>query len=324
MKNIKEHIKTGDFSRVYLLCGSESYLKRFYRNKLRDAVLGDGDQMNSSYFQGKGTEEKEVIGISDTLPFFAERRVVVVEESGWFKNQSGLADYIPNIPESTVLIFVESEVDKRNRLYKAVAKCGTVSEMNTPEERELKVWVASNLKRAGKSITERTIEFLLERVGTDMENLENELEKLICYAYDRDVITTEDVRAVCSEQISGKIFQMMEAIGMKKQDRALQYYYDLLALRESPMSILFLTIRQFNLLMQAKELNRLHMDSKTIASKLGIPPFSVSKYLAQAKNFPSSVLREAVEYGTQLEEEIKTGRIQDRIAVELLIVRYSC
>ena len=279
--------------------------------------------MNSSYYQGKGIEEKEVIGMADTLPFFAERRVIVVEESGWFKSSSDMADYIPEMPDSTVLIFVESEVDKRNRLYKAVAKHGTVSEMNTPEEKELKIWVATCFKRSEKKITERTIEVLLDRVGTDMENLENEIEKLVCYAYDREVITEEDVKAICAEQITGKIFQMMEAIGMKQQDRALQYYYDLLALRENPLSILFLTIRQFNLLLQAKDLNRLHTDSKTMAGRLGIPPFAVNKYLAQAKNFSSAVLQEAVEYGTQLEEEIKTGRITDRVAVELLIIKYS-
>ena len=323
MKHINEHIRQNQFSPVYLIYGSESYLKRVYRNRLRDAVLADGDPMNSSYFQGKGTEEREVTGIADTLPFFAKHRVVVVEESGWFKRQSELADYIPEIPASTVLIFVESEVDKRNRLYKAVSKYGTVSEMKTPSEKELKLWVASTLKRSGKKITERTIEFLLERVGMDMENLQNELEKLVCYAYDREVVTEEDVRAICAEQITGKVFQMMEAIGMKQQERALGYYYDLLALRESSLSILFLTLRQFHLLLQAKELNRLHTDSKTIASRLGIPPFTVSRYLAQAKNFPSAVLKEAMEYGLQLEEEIKTGRIDDQIAIELLILRYS-
>ena len=323
MKNINEHIKQNKFSRVYLIYGTESYLKRFYKNRLKAATLGDGDQMNFSYYQGKGIEEKEVIGMADTLPFFAEYRVIIVEDSGWFKSSSDLADYIPEIPESTVLIFVESEVDKRNKLYKAVAKYGTVSEMNTPEEKELKIWVATRFKRSEKKITEHTIELLLERVGTDMENLENEIEKLVCYALEREVITDEDVRTICAEQITGKIFQMMEAIGMKRQEQALQYYYDLLALREAPLSILYLTVRQFNLLLQAKDLARLHTDSKTIASRLSIPPFAVNRYLAQAKNFPASILHEAVEYGTQLEEEIKTGRIQDRIAVELLIVKYS-
>ena len=116
---------------------------------------------------------------------------------------------------------------------------------------------------------------------------------------------------------------MMEAIGMKQQERALGYYYDLLALRESPLSILFLTLRQFHLLRQAKELNRLHTDSKTIAARLRIPPFTVSRYLAQARNFPSAVLKEAIEYGLERETEVKTGRLDGQLAVELLILRYS-
>ncbi len=323
MKHINEHIKQKQFAPVYLLYGEEAYLKRLYRNRLRDAVLGDGDPMNSSYFQGKHIEERDVLEIADTLPFFAERRVVVIEESGWFKRQSEVADYIPQIPSSTILIFVESEVDKRNRLYKAVSKHGTVSEMKTPSEKELKLWIASGLKRSGKKLTERTIEYLLERVGTDMELLGQEIEKLVCYAYEREVITEEDIRAICVEQITGKVFQMMEAIGMKQKERALGYYYDLLALRESPLSILFLTLRQFHLLLQAKELNRLHTDSKTIAARLGIPPFTVNRYLAQAKNFPSAVLKEAMEYGLERETEVKTGRMDAQIAVELLILRYS-
>lgn len=323
MNTIKEHIKQKQFSRVYLIYGAEGYLKRFYRNKLRDAALGDGDPMNASRFQGKGTDEKEVISIAETLPFFAERRVVVVEESGWFKTQSGMADYVAQIPETTVLIFVESEVDKRNRLYKAVKARGTVSEMGMPDERELKNWIAAGFKRAGKKITVRTAEALIMRTGTDMQNLENEIEKLICFTGEREVVSAEDVEVICSEQITGKVFQMLEAVGLKRQEQALQYYYDLLALRENPMSILFLTIRQLNLLMQIKDMSRLHMEPKAMASKAGVPPFAVGKYLAQAKNFSARVLCEAVEYGTGLEEAIKTGRITDRLAVELLLVKYS-
>jgi len=323
VNKIKEHIKNGQFDRVYLLYGTESYLKRFYRKKLCDAVLEGGDAMNLSYFQGKRIDEKEVIEIANTLPFFAKRRAVVVEESGWLKAASGMADYIPELPSTTVLIFVESEVDKRNRLYKAVNKCGTISELNLLEEKELKLWVASRFKQTGKKITGQTIQFLLERVGTQMEKLENEIEKIACYALEREVITDEDVKAVCTEQASNKVFQMMEAVGMKNQKRVMQYYYDLLALREKPGSILFLTNRHFNLLMQAKELGQLQMDSKTIAAKMGVPPFSVGRYLAQAKNFPLPMLREALEYGTQLEEEVKTGRIQEQIAVEVLLLRYS-
>ena len=109
INNINEHIKQKQFAPVYLLYGEEAYLKRLYRNRLRDAVLGDGDPMNSSYFQGKQIEERDVLEIADTLPFFAERRVVVIEESGWFKRQSEVADYIPQIPSSTVLALQGSQ-----------------------------------------------------------------------------------------------------------------------------------------------------------------------------------------------------------------------
>ena len=87
-----------------------------------------------------------------------------------------------------------------------------------------------------------------------MENISKELEKLLCYTMGRDVITSEDVKAICTEQTENKIFEMINAIAEKRQKKALDLYYDLLALKEPPMRILYLITRQFNLLMQVKDL----------------------------------------------------------------------
>lgn len=323
MQNIKEHIKLNQYKPVYLLYGTEAYLKKLYKNKLKDGILGDSDAMNYTYYEGKGIDIYKVIETAETLPFFSERRLIIIENSGLFKSQSDLADYIKKIPETTHLVFVENEVDKRNRLFKAVKDCGMVSQMDGMDENNLKLWVTSLLNKSGKKITANTLLYLIGKSGTDMENLSNEIEKLICYALDRDVITNEDIDAVCVTQISNKIFQMMDAIASKKQSEALKLYYDLLTLKEKPLSILFLLSRHLNILLQVKELSGQGYNNTVISQKIGVPPFAVGKYSSQSKNFKKDVLIQALHSCVDVEEQVKTGRMMDQMGVELLIVEFS-
>ena len=100
MKRVIEDIKTGEFKQIYLFTGSEDYLKFQYRDKLIQALMPEGDTMNLSRFQGKGQDVREIISLGETMPFFAERRMIVLEDTGFFKNSCGdLADYLERIPE---------------------------------------------------------------------------------------------------------------------------------------------------------------------------------------------------------------------------------
>lgn len=323
MKNIKEHIKQNQFKSVYLLYGQEAYLKNLYKNKLKAAILGNSDEMNFSYFEGKSIDLAKVIDIANTLPFFHDKRLIMIENSGLFKSQNNLADYIKNIPDTTHIIFVESEIDKRNRLYKAVKDQGTISEMNGLDEANLKLWIVSILDKDKKKITANTLLYFLSKTGTDMDNIAQELEKLICYAMDREVITSDDVDAVCTTQITNKIFNMIDAIASKKQNTALTLYHDLLLLKEKPMSILFLITRHFNMLIQVKDLGRLGYNNTIISQKTGLPPFAINKYKSQAKLFEMDQLKNALVDCADVEEQVKTGRLIDQMGVELLIVKFS-
>lgn len=319
MKNIKEHIKNKAFKRVYLLYGTEEYLKKLYRSKLKDAVLEGSDSMNLAEYAGKGIDEKEVRSFADTMPFFADYHLLILENTGWFKAATDFADYIPKIPDTAVLVFVETEVDKRGRMYKTVKEHGYICEMNGMTEQELKLWVGSLLKRENRKITENTVQFLLEQVGTDMSKLQNELEKLICYTMGRDTITVEDIKEVCSEQLTGKIFVMTEAMVNGRRKQALELYYDLLALQEKPMGILYLIQRQFHFLLIVKEMKKSGTDKNSVASALGVPPFAAQKYLSQSERFQTAELKKLLDYSLTLEEDVKTGRLKEQLAVELLL-----
>lgn len=324
MKTLNEDIKTGNLKGAYLLYGEETYLKKQYRDRLSKAVLPEDDRMNYAYYEGKGIHPAELIDLAETMPFFSERRLIVVENSGFFKNAvPDLADYIKTMPESVCFLFIENEVDKRGRMYKAVKDKGRAVELKRQDEKTLLYWIAGNVKREGRQIKEQTAKYLISKSGDDMEKLVHELEKLFSYTLNRTEITAEDIDAVCTVQITNQIFDMVESVAMKKQKKALECYYDLLALKEPPMRILYLLSRQFKLLLHVKELQKKGCDRGMIAKTAGLHPFVAGKYMQQSKSFSGKELRKIMEDAADIEEMVKTGRLSDRMSVELFIIKYS-
>lgn len=324
MKSINEDLKNNQFKGVYLLYGEEAYLKRLYKNKLRAALTAPDDSMNYTYYEGKGINPNEIIDMAETMPFMAEKRLIVIENSGFFKNKCDeLADYFEDPSDSTCFVFVEAEVDKRSRLYKRVKERGRIAELNAQDEKSLVRWIVGSLNRENKKITQSAAALFITKTGADMENIQKELEKLICYVGERDSINIEDVEAICTTVITNNIFEMIDAIAKKQQKKALELYYDLLTLKEPPMRILFLITRQFNLLLQVKDLARLGFNTAETAKKAGLHSFVAGKYVSQSKSFDSKWLADAVEICAGTEEAVKTGRINDILSVELLIVQFS-
>ncbi len=324
MKTIDEDIKSGSFAPVYLLYGDEAYLKKQYKEKLKKALIPEGDTMNLSVYEGKDIRPGEIIDLAETMPFFAERRLILLVNSGVFKNACDeLAEYMKTISPTACFVFVEDEVDKRSKMFKNVKAQGRAVEFTRQSEQVLTQWILRRLKQENKKITQSVMEQFLDAVGTDMEYIDKELEKLLCYCMDKDVIEASDVSAVCVQQTTGKIFDMVNAIADKNQKRALELYYDLLALKEPPMRILFLIARQLQILLQVKELGGKGHDNKFIAAKAGIPEFAVRRNQAQARSFTREQLYLAVADCVEAEEAVKTGNRNDQMAVELLIVQYS-
>ena len=267
---------------------------------------------------------KELIDLCETMPFFADRRVILLEDTGFFKNKCDeLADYMKELPDYLCLIFVENEVDKRNRMYKAVKAAGRIGEFVQQDEKTLMRWAAGLLKKEGKMITQRDMELLLTMTGVDMGNLRMELEKIISYTGDRDVVTGEDILEICTTQTQNKIFDMVRAVTEKNQKRALDLYYDLLTLKEPPMRILFLLAKQFRQLLLVKEYAEEGIPQPVMASRLGVPSFVAKNIAVCARSYRISELRQAVTDFVDAEEAVKTGRLQDVLSVELLIVKYS-
>lgn len=326
MKRIAQDIKSGTFCNIYLLYGEEAYLRKQYRDNLKAALVPADDTMNCSSYAGKEINVNEVIDLAGTMPFFAERRVIIVENSGLFKSGSNdrLVELLKDMPQTSYMIFVEEEVDKRGKLYKAVTANGYAALCEMQDEATLKKWIMGLLKRENKMITADALNLLLDKTGTNMENIKREVEKLVCYKYFDEGITAEDVEELCTVRIQNRIFDMVEAVAAKNQKTALTLYYDLLALKEAPMKILALIARQFHMLLQVREMKQKGYPENEIAQKTGLNPYYLKKkYIPQAAQFPLPKLEAALRACVDAEERVKTGKMPDTMSVELIIVGLS-
>ena len=324
MKTIDEDIKTGKFKQIYLLYGTEAYLKKQYKDKLQNAMSSPEDTMNFTSYEGKNINPGEIIDLAETLPFFADRRVILIENSGFFKGScEDLAEYLGQVAPSTYFIFSEEEVDKRSKMYKAVKNAGKIVEFATQSEELITRWILARLKKENKNITGNAMQLFLSKTGTDMGNIDRELEKLICYTMEKAVIEVGDVEAITTEQVTNKIFDMVNAIAEHDQKKALDLYYDLLTLKEPPMRIMYLISRQFQILLNVRDMTGKGFDNSSIVQKAGIPPFAVRRNQSQAKGFSMEQLKQAIRDGVNFEEAVKTGQMDDQMAVELFIIKYS-
>lgn len=320
MQTIAAQIKSGELSRFHLLYGEEPYMVRFYKNKLKSMLANEGDDMNASFFEGKDVSLGEVQSLGNTLPFFAEKRLILMENTELCKTSNEMSDILAGFPDTTYVVFVEKNVDKRNRLYKWIQKNGCVTECALQQEKELIPWTARYLKGFEKNISRHTVEYLLSKIGFQMDTIVNELDKLIGFVGERNEITDADVDAICSGQVVGKIFEMIDAVIGGEKERVFRLYGDLLELKEPPLVILHLLGRHINILIQMKEMGG-GFSERDVAKKAGIPYFTVAKYKSQAKHFSREQLLKLLEERVDYEERFKTGRLGEKLIAEFFLVK---
>lgn len=323
MKTIREHIKNGTFSTCYLLFGKDDYMIHLYTNKLIHAIVAEDDSMNYQVFRNEIPSANEVREIAETVPFFADRRLIAIYDSGWFKKENTFSAFIPDIPETTTLLFIESNVEKTSELYKAVKENGYVSEMNGLSDEELKLFIASTLKKSNLSISPSAAEYLLERVGSDMNLLSTEVEKLASYCLGNVEVTVSDIRKVTSVISEGQIFAMMDAIMNNDRKKATSLYAELLSAQEKPLRILYNLTNTFFSFYKVLSFADTGMSQDDIASNLSLRPFVVKKYIRLKKRWSYERILSAVKEGNEMEQKVKSGDLEEHMAVEMFLFRYT-
>lgn len=326
LKVIENDIKSRSFKRAYLIYGEEDYLVKKYTRLLKNNIVSeDNAVMNTEIFEGNDCNVDKIIGAGDTAPFFSDYRLVVISNSGLFKDgrkaeSTEMAEAVKNIPEDCVYLFTNEKVDKRSILYKAVKKVGYCCEINYQDIKGLTEWIK---EESGGRLDNNTANYFVKNIGSSMKHLAVELDKLLNYAGDKK-ITLKDIDSACTKSAEVNIFNMAAAIGNKDTEKALEIYNNMIFNGEEPIGILAMIARQFRLIMQCKYLqSKKNYNARQIAAELKQREFVTANCLTQAKNFKLAVLMKAIEDCAECDSNIKAGLIGARLGVELIILRYS-
>lgn len=352
LAQLKDQLKTRKLLRAYLFSGDEPFLIDYYVNEIKKLVLGDEPQSLNLVILENKIDISQLIDVCDTFPVFAERKLVLVKNSGLFhsksrkegaesgeesnsgeggseaqeagsvgsKAQEELKKYLPDIPETTCLVFVENQVDKRLGIYKQMAKYGLPVELNRQGPRELVSWVIKGLRTMGKLISEEAAQYLVMVSEPSMYALKNELIKLDAYTGERKEITLEDVKLMATTTIKSVIFDLLDAVATKDSARALVLLSDLLSLKEPEQKILSMLSKQTGELLKLKMLlNQRATPAQINEYFQGKHPYALKMLQNQAQRMDEAYLKELLKHCTEAEVNYKKGLIDAKTALEVLL-----
>ena len=332
INELNKELVDGRIRQFYLLYGPERFLIQDCKKKLLTTLNCVSDDLNYNTFSGDKISIPELLDTAKTLPFFSERRVVLVEDSGFFKSATeGLLEGLTEIPSTTVLIFIEHDkenresiekgVDGRNKIFKFFDKAESTFSMETPDEKDLYTWISSTLSRDGKQVERGVPERLLSGPKRDMQELESEMEKLISYTLEKDRILVSDVEDICVNPVEDKVFAMIDALSVRDKQKTILYYTDLVFLREPVFRILSLIQRHFQILLRIKHMQSDETPWGNIARLAGIQPFLIKKYQAQANGYSEKQLLDASAYCFDVNLAVTGGIFPDAVALDRLIMQ---
>ena len=291
--------------------------------------LGPPDtvDLNTTRFDGKSLTLANLRHACDAIPFLAERRLVIVEGlltriTSQKEYLAALSDYLPRLPETTRLVFVEDKsLSAKHPILKLAQQeeRGYVKRFDAPNAKTLPGWVEKRARKHGGQIEPQAAHQLATVVGADLRLLDQEIFKLVTYTNAERAITKADVDAVVPYAQVAVVFDMVDALGRRDGRTAAQTLHRLLEMGEHPLRLLAMIVRQFRLLIQVEELKAQGNTSRDVAKALKLHPFPAGKLCNQATHFTAAQLETVYRHLMDTDVAIKTGKMEADVALDLLV-----
>ena len=304
---------------IYLILGTEQFL---IEQEIKTIIKKNKiEKLNISKYNLEENNINELIEEANTISLFQERKLIIVENINVFLSKQNektvkvLEDFIENISEDTVLVIQTEKLDERKKLTKYLRKTAEVKECNKNKN------ISNTVKKMfdDYKIEYKNIDLLIKLVGNDLSILYQEAEKLKTYKQDK-IITEQDIIDLASPNNNTDIFELINYIVKKDKENALEIYSSLLKQNEEPIKIIVTLANQFRLIFQAKELYKKGNREDTISEILGIHPYRIKLALEKSKNFSNKILLEYLLKLAELDKNIKLGKINKNLAIELFIL----
>jgi len=309
-------VEKGELAPLYLLYGDEPYLVERAVKKLLERAVDPGFRdFNLDVFYGNECKGEEVFGAAQTLPMFADRRVVLVKKGGELPAgaMETLFSYLQDPSPSTCLILQAEKIDGRKKFFAEFKKRGELVEFKRPYENQLGPYVRDEVRAAGKKIDAAAAELLAYLVGNNLQELVSQIEKLCVYCGKQEVIGVAEVKAIVSDTKVENVFEFTDALGDKNLGKALRMLTALLQDGEAPLRVLGAVARHYRQLWQVRALLDRKLPSGDLAKAAGINPYFLKKVTDQARNYKASELQLVFERMLELDLAFKSGGRADAL-----------
>lgn len=330
LPELKRQIKEKTLKPLYLFYGDETYLKELYTSRIAEQIPDGGfPEFNHIKLEGSAVPFSDYDDAWESFPMMTDRKLILIKDSGIFKLRKSKDDLhstdelkefwtekFKRISEDTVVIFDETNVDKRSALYKAASKAGAVIEFDYLSEADLVTWVVKQCLDSKKKISKDTAYYLITRCDPGLNNINNELQKLLTFCDEE--IYKSDIDRVVSKSLQVITFELSDAIMAHDVQKAMTVLNDLKTVKENAFTIMYLLFSNFDKMLHVKLLG--NAATGEIAAKIGAAPFIARKYLESSRGFSEDALTRMVIRVSEIDLAIKEGKTDDWTALEQYVI----
>ncbi|MGO4887250.1 DNA polymerase III subunit delta [Anaerobacillus sp. MEB173] len=330
--DLQKKIKRKQISPVYLFFGTEQFLIEETLQTLLNATLQESEmEFNLSVYEMKETPVDVAIEDAETLPFFGEKKVVLVKDAYFLTggkeqakiehNIKRLETYVENPVQETIFVLIApyEKLDERKKIVKLLKQHSEQLNANSLDEKAVKEWIHTYSQEYQIDIPEIAKDRLIQLVGLNLMMITNELEKLTIHVGIGGVIDESIVESLVARTVEQDIFALVDHIVHRRLEKGLRIFYDLLKQKEEPIKILALLARQFRIIYQVKELVRRGYSQKQIAGQIKLHPYVVKLATDQGRLFQDKELLGFLDQLAEADFKMKTGQMEKQLVLELFI-----
>lgn len=321
-QQLKRSLDEGTVAPLYLTIGAESYLCGEANCAIAEVALRGTllREFNESHFSLLTMNARSAVAAAEQLPMMSERRLILISDFGKLReaDEEVLVRYVENPVASSVVIFCARELDKRKKLTKALFDNCTVVEFPPVTDGEAKAWAKDYLKRSKIAIDERALTEVVSLVGTDIQTLSTELDKLAIAAVDSKRISMELVDDLIGRSRELSNFDLTDHLVMKNRKRALEILYRLLDDGSEPVMLIGLIASNYHRLAVARDLLA-RKGKDAVFQQIRMPWKKQSEFLATLQRSSEADISRGIQRIAAADLAIKTSQATPRLQLEMLV-----
>ncbi|HYY58410.1 MAG TPA: DNA polymerase III subunit delta [Pyrinomonadaceae bacterium] len=326
-EELRRALKAKQLAPLYLLFGEEGYLRERAARAISEAALTDAPlrEFNETSYSLLSVDVQQAIATAEQLPMMARRRVVRITDFARLReaDEEALARYVHRPAESSVVILLADELDKRRKLSKTLIETCVSVEFAPLDDRELALWARGRLKELKVEADERTLHQIIALVGSSVRILSNELDKLAAAAAETGFITMEMVEALVGRSRELSNFELTDHLITRNRQRALQTLERLLDDGAEPLMLMGLIASNYHRLALAKELMSRGAPNQEVFRLVAMPYSKREEFLATARRSDAAALARSINRIAAADLAIKTSRATPRLQLEMLVCELS-